>query len=61
MVRILRAVLLLIAANAPGLLASGSLLAVAIGLWWERPSLALIVPGAVVFGLMAWARAREGR
>ncbi len=41
-----------------GLLAFLSLGAVTLGCWWERPSLGLIVPGAVVFGSLAWAKVK---
>jgi len=34
--------------------------AIAGGLWLERPSLALIVPGALVFACLAWTHLRGG-
>jgi len=50
----MRRVFLTALANARDLAALAAFLAVAVGLWWERPSLALIVPGALVFGCLAW-------
>lgn len=46
-------------ANARNLLFTAGLSAVSVGLWWERPSLSLIVPGTVVCGgmVLAWWRA----
>lgn len=46
-------------ANAHNILFTAGLAAVSVGLWWERPSLALIVPGTVVCGgmVLAWWRA----
>lgn len=41
--------------NQRGWLAMLSLSAVTIGLWLERPSLALIVPGGVVFLCLVWS------
>jgi hypothetical protein len=42
----------------PGSVATIAFAAVAVGLWWERPSLALIIPGAVVFGCLTWSHLR---
>jgi hypothetical protein len=45
-------------ANAQNLLATSSLLAIAVGLWWERPSLALVIPGTIIFLCLIWGRLR---
>lgn len=39
-------------------IAAGSLTAIAVGLWWERPSLALIVIGSVLLSGITYARTR---
>ncbi len=44
--------------NMRSIIATIALAAVAVGLWMERPSLALIIPGGVVFALLAWSHAR---
>lgn len=41
------------------LLATLAFVAVIVGLWWERPSLALIVPGGVVFVCLTWSHLRR--
>lgn len=41
--------------NPRGLLSVLSLVAVTVGLWIERPSLALIVPGGIVFACLVWS------
>lgn len=46
--------------NADSLLALAALTMIGAGCWLERPSLALIVPGSLVFGVMAFARLRGG-
>lgn len=46
--------------NAADLLAAGSLLAVGAGFWMAWRPLGLIVPGAIVFGCLAWGRLRGG-
>lgn len=38
--------------------ATAALAAIAVGLWWERPSLALIVPASIVFAALAWSHLR---
>lgn len=43
--------------NARGLLAFASLTALSVGCAIERPSLGLIVPGAIVFLALAWSHA----
>lgn len=43
--------------NGPSWLATGSLLALSVGCGLERPSLALIVPGALVFACVVFAEA----
>jgi hypothetical protein len=42
----------------PGSVATLALVAISVGLWWERPSLALIIPGAIVFGCLTWTHLR---
>jgi len=42
-------------------LASGSLLAIGVGCWWERPSLGLIVPATIVLTCLIWGRLRGGQ
>lgn len=62
--RLQQRLLALVAALAPRLPApgnaamTGALLAITVGLWWERPSLALIVPGLLVFLSLAYDRLR---
>lgn len=46
--------------NAANLLFTAALAAVCTGLWWERPSLALILPGTLVLGLLVYDRIRGG-
>jgi hypothetical protein len=45
-------------AHAQDLLFTAALLVVAVGLWWERPSLALIVPASLVCVLLIYQRLR---
>ena len=40
------------------LLAMAALGAIAVGCWWERESLGLIVPGSIVFGCLVWGRVK---
>ena len=47
--------------RAQSALATVSFAAVIIGLWWERPSLALILPGAFVFSCLSWSYLTSGR
>lgn len=49
-----------LARNAPALLAFAGFVAVVVGLWWERPSLALIVPGGAVFAIVSRTYLRGG-
>lgn len=44
-----------------GALATGSLCAITFGLYLERPSLALIIPGSVIFACLAWSYNRRGK
>jgi hypothetical protein len=51
-------------ATSRNLVATAAFAAILAGLWMERPSLALIVGEAIVFGSLAWshlAAARERR
>jgi hypothetical protein len=43
------------------LLATASFVAVIVGLWWERPALALILPGAFILGCLVYWHVRGGR
>jgi hypothetical protein len=42
----------------PGSVATLALAAISVGLWWERPSLALIIPGSIIFGCITWTHLR---
>lgn len=44
----------------PTAVAVAAFAALMLGLWWERPSLALIVGGGFVFGCVCWTYARGG-
>lgn len=37
----------------------GGLIMLAVGLWWERPSLALIVPGGVLLAMLCYGTIRN--
>jgi hypothetical protein len=41
--------------NARPLMATAALAAITAGLYLERPSLALLIPGAIVFAALAWS------
>lgn len=45
-------------ADLRSVMACAAFAAIVIGLWWERPSLALIVPGGVVFTLLVVSHLR---
>ena len=45
-------------AHAEDLLFTAALAFLAVGLWWERPSLALIIPASLVCGLLIYQRLR---
>lgn len=45
--------------NAPNLLATASLAAIAAGCWMAWPPLGLIVPGVIVFGCLTMDRLRR--
>lgn len=45
--------------NAANVLTTLALGAIAVGCWMERPSLALLVPGTIVFVALAVTRLRE--
>jgi hypothetical protein len=49
----------LAAANARGALAVAALTAISVGLWWERPSLALILPGGFILWALVWSHTRS--
>ncbi len=53
--RLLRVTMPLKRVDPRGLTAFASLAVVTTGLWWERPSLALIIPGTIVFVCLAWS------
>lgn len=55
------AVLTVAAYHALDLASALALAAIGVGLWWERPSLGLIVPGAIVLALAVLGRLRALR
>lgn len=54
----IRRLTLWLASNSRGILAFVALLAIAAGFWMAYSPLGLIVPGALVFGLLCWSHLR---